>query len=181
MEKRTNTDPAAISPEVEKHARHVIEIVPAHDDPQDFVGLVREYTEQARRDGVDAEELFASQDLDAELSDVGRKYGMPYGRMYVAIEDGHPAGCAALTKNDDEHCEVKRLYVRPEYRGQGVSRALLDRACEDARDIGYKHMRLDTLPSMKSAVRLYERYGFHEIGNYNGNPVKSAIFLEKDL
>lgn len=161
--------------------RHDIEIMPAQEDPQDFVALVKEYTTNIREHGIEVDQMLASQHLDSELANVHGKYGMPHGRMYVAMDDGNPAGCAAITKNDDEHCEIKRLYVRPEYRGQGVSRALLDRAVEDAREIGYKHMRLDTFPFMTNAVKLYEKYGFRPIEKYNNNPAESALFMELDL
>lgn len=166
---------------MEHVTKHDIEIVPAQDDPKDFVDLVREYTTTIREHGVEVEQMLASQNLEAELENVHGKYGAPTGAMYVAMDDGHPAGCAALTKNDDTHCEIKRVYVRPEYRGQGVSRALLDQVIADAKSKGYKHMRLDTFPFMKNAVALYEKYGFKPIEKYNNNPAKSAIFLEMDL
>nr|WP_276836033.1 GNAT family N-acetyltransferase [Megasphaera stantonii] len=81
---------------------------------------------------------------------------------------------------DERCCELKRLYVRPEYRGQGLSRLLMEQCIGDARRIGYQYMRLDTLPFMTAAMSLYKEYGFYEIPPYYDNPIP-AIFMQKDL
>ena len=90
-------------------------------------------------------------------------------------------GCVALTKNDDMYCEIKRLYLKPKYRGMGISKALVEIVIKDAREIGYKHMRLDTFPFMSSAIELYKKYRFYVIDQYNDNPAETAIFMQLDL
>jgi ribosomal protein S18 acetylase RimI-like enzyme len=92
-----------------------------------------------------------------------------------------PAGCAALRKIDGEVCELKRLYVLRRYRGRGIGRQLALQALNDAREIGYGSMRLDTLPSMGRAQELYRTLGFEPIGPYTNNPVEGAVFLELRL
>jgi GNAT superfamily N-acetyltransferase len=157
------------------------EIVPAQKNIREFIGLVREYTDAIRKQEAAVAETLSVQHLDEELADAEKKYGYPGGRMYLLMEDGKAAGCVALTGNDDTYCEIKRLYVRPEYRGRGFSRLLCAKVIEDAKTIGYSYMRLDTFPFMKSALRLYESLGFEYIGKYNDNPVEDAIFMQLKL
>ena len=87
----------------------------------------------------------------------------------------------ALRGLEGEFCEMKRLYVRPGNRGRHIGGALVERLIADARDIGYRHMRLDTFPFMESAIRLYRRYGFYDIARYNDNPAPTALFMQLDL
>ena len=82
---------------------------------------------------------------------------------------------------DGERCEMKRLYVQPQYRGRGLARQLIRRITEDARQIGYRCMLLDTLPVLEDAVRLYRQLGFYEIPCYNDSPVESTLFFQLDL
>ena len=96
-------------------------------------------------------------------------------------EDGAPAGCIALHRLDDERCELKRLYVRPAYRGQGLGSRLVARILDDARQIGYRAMLLDTLPVLDSAVRMYRGLGFYEIPCYNDSPIDKTYFFRLDL
>ena len=91
------------------------------------------------------------------------------------------AGCIALRRLDDGRCELKRLYVRPQYRGRGYSRLMLDRIVSDARAIGYTLMLLDSLPELGSALSLYHSYGFVETGCYNDSPVENTVFMELAL
>lgn len=158
-----------------------MEIISAYDRQQEFCELVTEYTDMIQRQGEHVKQCLASQRLDDELKDMEKKYGLPYGRMYLALASGKAAGCAALTRTDDDFCEIKRLYVRPQYRGLHIGGALVEQVMHDAREIGYKHMRLDTFPFMKTAIRLYQKYSFYYIGNYNGNPAKTAVFMQADL
>jgi len=95
----------------------------------------------------------------------------------LAFVDGKASGCAELNPNDENFCELKRLYVRSVFRGLGISWELVEWLIEDARGIGYKHMRLDTFLFMTSANKLYEKFGFYLIARYNDNPSYSVIFL----
>ena len=88
-----------------------------------------------------------------------------------------PVGCAALKPLDDTRCEMKRLYVRPEYRGQGIARALVHQLMQEARVAGYRQMVLDTFPFLPEAITLYKREGFYEIERYNDNPMPGSVYL----
>lgn len=121
------------------------------------------------------------QHYEDEVRDLEAKYAPPYGRLYLLLVDGKAAGCIALRRLDDRRCELKRLYVRPQYRGCGYSRLLLDRIVSDARAIGYTLMLLDSLPELESALSLYRSYGFVETACYNDSPVESTVFMELAL
>lgn len=122
------------------------------------------------------------QNFDEEVANLPGKYAMPEGRLYLAFADGKLAGCIALRKLETQVCEMKRLFVRENARGQKIGIALIERLIEDARKIGYEKMRLDTFPpKMGKAVRLYESCGFREISPYYQNPYGETLFMEKDL
>lgn len=158
-----------------------MEIVLGYDRPKEVLELVTEYTNTILQQGDEVKQCLSSQHLEEELKDMEKKYGLPYGRLYLAVIDGGAAGCGALTRTDENYCEMKRLYVRPKFRGQHISRALTDRIIKDAREIGYQYMRLDTFPFMETAIKLYEKYGFYYIKRYNDNPAKTAVFMQLDL
>jgi len=100
----------------------------------------------------------------------------------LALSEGELAGCVALHELGPDVCEMKRLYVRPQFRGKGVGRALLDAIFAEARVTGYRRMRLDTVePVMKDAVRIYRRLGFREIAPYRANPIEGALYMELEL
>lgn len=121
------------------------------------------------------------QDFDDELANLPGDYSEPDGQLLIAYESGKPAGCVALRKIGEAICEMKRLYVRPEFRGKGIGKALAKKVIADAREIGYSKMRLDTVSSMTEAIALYRSLGFVEIVKYRVNPLPDALFLELDL
>ncbi len=119
------------------------------------------------------------QSFDKELAGLPGDYAPPDGRLLLAENDGQPAGCIALHKIETGICEMKRLYLRPQFRGKGLGRLLAHRIIEEARVIGYQRMRLDTVePVMKDAVAMYRKLGFREIDPYRTNPIPGALYME---
>lgn len=119
------------------------------------------------------------QNFDNELANLPGEYAAPDGRLLLAEYEGQLAGCVALHKLADGICEMKRLYLRPHFRGKRLGRALADRIISEARAIGYRRMRLDTVePVMKDAVAMYRRMGFREIAPYCNNPIAGALYME---
>lgn len=122
------------------------------------------------------------QNFDEEVAELPGKYALPDGRLFLAFYEDEIAGCIALRKLENEICEMKRLFVRENFRGHKIGFALIEKLIEEAKEIGYKKMRLDTFPSkMGKAVKLYESYGFREIAPYYHNPYGETLFLEKEL
>ncbi len=118
------------------------------------------------------------QDFDRELADLPGRYAPPSGRLLLARADDAIAGCVALRQLDDTTCEMKRLFVRPEFHGRGIGRQLAHAIIAEARAAAYTAMRLDTVPSMRAAIALYESLGFRDIAPYTPNPIEGARFLE---
>lgn len=122
------------------------------------------------------------QGFEAELRDLPGKYTQPEGRLLLAYSDGVLAGCIALRKLDGRICEMKRLFVRDQFRGQKIGVHLIERLITDASEIGYERMRLDTFPpKMGKAVSLYESHGFRPIEPYYENPYDGVLFMELTL
>ena len=122
------------------------------------------------------------QSFDKELAELPGEYAPPRGRLLLAICAGELAGCVALHDLGENVAEMKRLYVRPQYRGKRVGFALVQRLLAEASEIGYHSIRLDTVePVMKDAVKMYRRLGFREISPYRTNPIDGALYMQMDL
>jgi ribosomal protein S18 acetylase RimI-like enzyme len=155
----------------------MIEIVQAETDEQieEARTLFREYEKW-----LDLDVCF--QNFKEELQNLPGKYAEPDGRLFLALIDEKIAGCVALRKLEENVCEMKRLFVREEFRGRGLGDRLIEKLLEMAQEIGYERIRLDTLPGkMQKAVKLYESHGFLEIAPYYENPYKETLFMEKLL
>lgn len=122
------------------------------------------------------------QSFEKELKNLPGKYAKPSGRLFLASSDKNIAGCIALRKLGDTTCEMKRLFVRPNFRGLSLGQMLIEKLIAEAGEIGYERILLDTLPKkMPKAVELYKFYGFREIPPYYENPHKETLFMELDL
>jgi putative acetyltransferase len=122
------------------------------------------------------------QNFDKELAGLPGDYAPPEGRLLLVECEGQLAGCVALHKLDSGVCEMKRLYLRSQFRGKGLGRALTERIIAEARQIGYRRMRLDTVePVMKDAVAMYRKLGFKGIAPYRPNPIAGTMYMELEL
>jgi putative acetyltransferase len=122
------------------------------------------------------------QNFEQELAGLPGHYAPPDGRLLLAEYHGQLAGCVALHQWEPGVCEMKRLYLRPSFRGKGLGRVLAESIIAEARHIGYQHMRLDTIePIMKDAVEMYRKLGFREIAPYRPNPIAGAMYMELQL
>ena len=122
------------------------------------------------------------QNFEEELAGLPGHYAPPDGRLLLAEYDGQLAGCVALHLWESGVCEMKRLYLRPSFRGKGLGRVIAEKIIAEARNIGYRQMRLDTIePIMKDAVEMYRKLGFREIAPYRPNPIAGAMYMELQL
>ncbi len=125
------------------------------------------------------------QGFDKELAGLPGDYAPPRGRLLLAHVDGELAGCVALhgiSATEDGAGEIKRLFVRPEFRGQKIGKRLLDSVLDAARTVGYRRLLLDTVAGkMDTAIAMYREYGFREVPSYRPNPVEGVIYMELEL
>lgn len=158
-----------------------IKLVLAYDFKKEVQSLFSEYTDMLVQGDSTFKEYLQIQNYDDELKHLEKKYGLPEGRLYLAYEDEKLAGCIGLKKIDEENCEMKRLFVREQFRGKNIGNILIQKIIDDAREIGYQHMFLDTLPFLESAIHMYRKYGFYEIESYNDSPMENSIYMKLDL
>lgn len=137
--------------------------------------LFREYA-----DAIQVDLCF--QGFEMELQELHLQYARPTGCLFLVRGiDEQYMGCVAVRKIDASTAELKRMYVRPQARGLGLGHTLLQKALEAAAELGYRKIRLDTMPSMESAIRLYEKMGFYQINPYRHNPHEGVRYYEKRL
>jgi putative acetyltransferase len=144
---------------------------------QDIESIRVLFQEYEKAIGVD----LCFQGFAEELAGLPGRYSSPEGALLLAFVDSQLAGCVALRWFDYNTCEMKRLYVRPDFRGLGLGRKLALVVIDEATQIGYTKMRLDTLPSMVEAIAMYKTLGFAEIEPYRFNQVNGAIYMERGL
>lgn len=154
-----------------------IEFVPAYSCREELAELYQEYNALLLSVSDTIGECLAQQNFDEELDHLVEKFGPPAGRLLLCRVDGRAAGCVGIKYFSDEICELKRLYVRPEYRGHALGHKLVNIMLDEARVSGYSYMYLDTLPGLKSAIKLYRAMGFYDIAPYYYNPVPDAVYL----
>ena len=151
-----------------------IDIKAAYNDLENIKLLFNEYTTML---GVN----LTFQGYDEEIKNLPGKYALPYGRLYIAYSNNKAAGCIALRKFENDGCEMKRLFVRPEYRHLKIGKKLVDKIIEDARELKYKYMVLDTLSNLHEAVSLYRKSGFQEVEAYYENPLDNVLYFKLEL
>jgi ribosomal protein S18 acetylase RimI-like enzyme len=145
------------------------------ETPEQIADARKLYQEWADELGVD----LCFQRFGEELANLPGKYAPPDGQLLLAVHDGDIAGCVALRKLEPGVCEMKRLYVRPQYRGEKIGKQLATRIIDEAKAIGYERMRLDTISGiMDTAIGMYRAFGFREIDPYYDNPIGGTIYME---
>jgi putative acetyltransferase len=143
----------------------------------DFEQGKKLFEEYAQSLGVD----LSFQEFDKELTSLEVQYNTPRGALLLAFADTKAIGCAGIRQLDDEMAELKRMYIRGEFRGLGIGVQMLGQLLQKATELGYKKIRLDTLKTMEKAQALYRSFGFYEIPSYRFNPLEGTIYMEKQL
>jgi ribosomal protein S18 acetylase RimI-like enzyme len=161
---------------ITENKKQIIEfkLITGQDMIEDIKKLFLEYSQS-----LEMELTF--QNFEEEFNALPGKYGPPNGVLILVLVDGKAAGCIALRKISGDICEMKRLYLRDNYRGLGIGKKLIAMLIEEAKKLKYNYIRLDTIPSLKAAQRLYAAFGFYEIEPYTHNPIEGAKFLELKL
>lgn|SRR5574337_873071 len=145
-----------------------------HSEFDDAKALFQEYANSLQID-------LAYQDFSKELKSIDIQYNEPRGLLILAYDNGKAVGCAGVRKFDNKIAELKRMFVKEDYRGHKIAQQMLTMAIAKAKEFGYRKIRLDTIPSMKQAQSLYRANGFYEISSYRFSPVEGTIFMEKSL
>lgn len=154
----------------------MLKIIPAQTE-EDYDIAKKLFIEYANSLGFD----LSFQDFEEELANLPGEYLSPTGCLLIAVYKEQPVGCVALRKLSDGICEMKRLYVKEQFRRLGIGRALVEAVIDKARKIGYNYMRLDTVPLMEVARALYISVGFKKTDAYRYNPIEDAVFMELKL
>jgi GNAT superfamily N-acetyltransferase len=122
------------------------------------------------------------QSFDSEIDNPLYKYSAPTGALFIATYNATPVGCIALQPLQDAGtCEMKRLYVDPEYRKFGIGDALVKALLQEAKTMDYILMKLDTLERLQAAIKLYQKFGFETVNAYYDNPLPGVVFMQKEL
>lgn len=158
-----------------------LELKPAYHLKKEIGFLFSEYTDLLISSDPVFQEYLKIQNYEEELSHLEKKYGLPDGRLYAAFWQEQLAGCIGLRRIDKRNCEMKRLYVRPEFRKNGIGDQMIAKIIADSREIGYSWMLLDTLPFLTGTLQLYKKHGFYEIDPYNDSPMENSIYMRLDL
>lgn len=155
------------------------QLIPAFDRREALGPLYREYAAMLLQAEPGFFRSLEQQNYDEEIAHLEEKYGPPSGRFYLLYVEGALAGCVGMKPLDAAHAELKRLFVRPEFRGRKLGEYMTQRILDDARRAGYRFLRLDTLPSLKAALALYRRLGFYEIPAYYDCLIPGTVFWER--
>lgn len=158
-----------------------VKIVYGYEMKGEVKDLFTEYTDFLVEGDKEFKKYLEIQKYDYEVENLEEKYGLPQGRLYIAYYENQVAGCIALKPLNDRQCEMKRLYVKPEFRRKGIAKMLVEKVVFDAKGIGYSEMLLDTLPFLQVAIKMYKKMGFYEIDCYNDSPLDNTIYMKLDL
>ena len=151
-----------------------MQIVDGLDYIEEVKELIIEYINFLNRD-------LSFQNINSELNSLKTKYSYPNGRIITAIVDDKVVGCVAFYKHSSKRCEMKRLYVKKEYRNLKIGKTLVENIISLAKKDGYREMVLDTIKPLTSAINLYKKFGFQEIKPYYSNPMPDVIYMKLDL
>jgi len=151
-----------------------MKIIDGENYLEDVKELIIEYTKILNRD-------LRFQNIEDELKDLSKKYTYPHGKILVALIEDQVVGCVAYHKHNKERCEMKRLFVKKEYRKQKIGEKLVNKIIETAKEDGYQEMVLDTIEPLKSAIYLYKKFGFKECQPYYDNPMNDVIYMSLNL
>ena len=122
------------------------------------------------------------QSFDSEIDNPLYKYSAPTGALFIALYNATPVGCIALQPLPEAGtCEIERLYVDPEYRKSGIGDALVKALLQEAKELDYTLMKLDTLERLQAAIKLYQKFGFETVNAYYDNPLPGVVYMQKEL